>query len=107
VAQGVRPSGDDNGTGCTSNAFLAWTDGSGVGSRYIAPGKPQQNGYNESVNGRLRDELLKKTLSRSLPPTNTKAQSTQDSHYGWMRNGGHVNGERHERLKAVVMLAVR
>jgi transposase InsO family protein len=35
--------------------------------RYIAPGKPQQNGFNESFNGRLRDELLNETLFRCLP----------------------------------------
>jgi putative transposase len=57
----------DNGTEYTSNAILAWTDDSGVGWHYIAPGKPQQNGYNESFNGRLRDELLNETLFRSLP----------------------------------------
>jgi Integrase core domain len=34
---------------------------------YIAPGKPQQNGFIESFNGRLRDELLNETLFRSLP----------------------------------------
>ncbi len=39
----------------------------GVGWHYIAPGKPQQNGFNESFNGRLRDELLNETLFRSLP----------------------------------------
>ena len=48
----------DNGTEYTSNAVLAWADGTGVGWHYIAPGKPQQNGFNESFNGRLRDELL-------------------------------------------------
>ena len=37
-----------------------------VGWHYIAPGKPQQNGYNESFNGRLCDELLNETLFRSL-----------------------------------------
>jgi len=57
----------DNGTEYTSNAILAWADETGVGWRYIAPGKPQQNGYNESFNGRLRDELLNETLFRSLP----------------------------------------
>ena len=36
------------------------------GWHYIAPGKPQQNGFNESFNGRLRDELLNETLFRSL-----------------------------------------
>ncbi len=57
----------DNGTEYTSNAILAWADDAGVGWHYIAPGKPQQNGFNESFNGRLRDELLIETLFRSLP----------------------------------------
>lgn len=51
----------DNGTEYTSNAVLAWADDTGVGWHYIAPGKPQQNGFNESFNGRLRDELLNET----------------------------------------------
>ena len=33
---------------------------------YIAPGKPQQNAFIESFNGRLRDELLNETLFGSL-----------------------------------------
>ena len=49
----------DNGTELTSNAILGWADETGVGWHYIAPGKPQQNGFIESFNGRLRDELLK------------------------------------------------
>jgi putative transposase len=57
----------DNGTEYTSNAILGWADETGVGWHYIAPGKPQQNGYNESFNGKLRDELLYETLFRSLP----------------------------------------
>jgi len=57
----------DNGTEYTSNAILSWADETGVGWHYIAPGKPQQNGHNESFNGRLRDELLNETLFRSLP----------------------------------------
>ena len=57
----------DNGTELTSNAILSWADETGVGWHYIAPGKPQQNGFNESFNGRLRDELLNETLFRSLP----------------------------------------
>lgn len=57
----------DNGTELTSNAILEWADDAGVAWHYIAPGKPQQNGHNESFNGRLRDELLNETLFRSLP----------------------------------------
>ena len=41
----------DNGTELTSNAILGWADRTGVAWHYIAPGKPQQNGYNESFNG--------------------------------------------------------
>jgi putative transposase len=57
----------DNGTELTSNAILSWADATGIGWHYIAPGKPQQNGFIESFNGRLRDELLNETLFRSLP----------------------------------------
>jgi putative transposase len=57
----------DNGTELTSNAILAWADDRQVSWHYIAPGKPQQNGFSESFNGRLRDELLNETLFRSLP----------------------------------------
>jgi putative transposase len=46
---------------------LSWADETGVSWHYIAPGKPQQNGFIESFNGRLRDELLNETLFRSLP----------------------------------------
>ena len=56
----------DNGTELTSNAILTWADDMKIAWHYIAPGKPQQNGYNESFNGRLRDELLNETLFRSL-----------------------------------------
>ncbi|GAA3277317.1 hypothetical protein GCM10020258_60290 [Sphingomonas yabuuchiae] len=48
----------DNGTELTSNAVLAWTGDVGVEWHYIAPGKPTQNGFVESFNGRIRDELL-------------------------------------------------
>ena len=57
----------DNGTELTSNAILGWADETDVGWHYIAPGKPQQNGFIESFNGRLRDELLNETLFCSLP----------------------------------------
>jgi putative transposase len=56
----------DNGTEYTSNAILGWADQTGIGWHYIAPGKPQQNGFIESFNGRLRDELLNETLFHSL-----------------------------------------
>lgn len=56
----------DNGTEFTSMAILRWSQETQVGWHYIAPGKPTQNAFIESFNGRLRDELLNETLFRSL-----------------------------------------
>ena len=44
----------DNGTELTSNAILKWQEERRVEWHYIAPGKPMQNGFVESFNGRLR-----------------------------------------------------
>ncbi|MBU4197324.1 MAG: IS3 family transposase [Alphaproteobacteria bacterium] len=56
----------DNGTEFTSTAILAWAQDHGVDWHYIAPGKPTQNGFVESFNGRMRDELLNESLFFSL-----------------------------------------
>jgi putative transposase len=52
----------DHGTELTSNAILAWSKDNAVEWHYIAPGKPMQNGYIESFNGRMRDEFLNESL---------------------------------------------
>src|SRR3979490_1346278 len=56
----------DNGTELTGMAILRWSQETSVDWHYIAPGKPQQNAFIESFNGRLRDELLNETLFMSL-----------------------------------------
>ena len=56
----------DNGTELTSNAILTWQQQRGVEWHYIAPGKPMQNGFVESFNGRLRDECLNEHLFANL-----------------------------------------
>jgi putative transposase len=56
----------DNGTEFTSMAMLRWSQQHQVEWHYIAPGKPTQNAFIESFNGRLRDELLNETLFTSL-----------------------------------------
>jgi putative transposase len=56
----------DNGTELTCNAILLWTGEVPVNWHYIDPGKPTQNGFIESFNGRLRDEFLNETLFTSL-----------------------------------------
>ena len=68
IAQRGRPGMivSDNGTELTSNAVLAWCGQMQVEWYYIAPGRPMQNGYVESFNGRMRDELLNETLFLSM-----------------------------------------
>ena len=56
----------DNGTELTSNAVLAWVAEARVEWHYTTPGKPTQNAFVESFNGRMRDELLNETLFMSL-----------------------------------------
>jgi transposase InsO family protein len=56
----------DNGTELTSNAILRWCSEHRIEWHYIAPGKPMQNGFVESFNGRMRDELLNETMFRNL-----------------------------------------
>ena len=48
----------DNGPEFVAAAILHWLDEAGIQTAHIAPGKPWQNGSNESFNGRLRDECL-------------------------------------------------
>ncbi len=48
----------DNGPEFVSRAVLDWLACEGIGSAHIAPGKPWQNGLDESFNGKLRDECL-------------------------------------------------
>ncbi|OOY02675.1 transposase [Thioclava sp. F28-4] len=56
----------DNGTELTSNAILTFATAHRIEWHYIAPGKPMQNGFVESFNGRMRDELLNETMFRNL-----------------------------------------
>jgi transposase InsO family protein len=48
----------DNGPEFTAKAVRNWLGRIGVKTLFIEPGSPWENGYNESFNGKLRDELL-------------------------------------------------
>jgi putative transposase len=52
--------------------MLAWCRDNGVDRHFIAPGKPMQNGFAESFNGRMRDELLNETLFFDLDDARAK-----------------------------------
>ena len=56
----------DNGKEFTGKAMLTWAHRNGVSLRLIDPGKPNQNAYVESFNGRFRDECLNDQWFTSL-----------------------------------------
>ena len=56
----------DNGPEFTSRAFIAWTQQNGIQHLLIEPGRPMQNGYIESFNGKFRDECLNEHWFTSL-----------------------------------------
>jgi putative transposase len=70
----------DNGTEFTSNAVLSWAQEARVTWHFIAPGKPMQNGFCESFNGRMRDELLNETLFLGLDHAREKIAAWVDDY---------------------------
>jgi len=56
----------DNGPEFTAGALRAWLQAVGARTLYIEPGSPWENGYNESFNGKLRDECLNQEIFYSL-----------------------------------------
>jgi transposase InsO family protein len=64
----------DNGPEFIAHAVKTWLETSRIGPLYIEPGSPWQNGYAESFNSRLRDELLAVEIFETL--TQAKALAT-------------------------------
>ena len=70
----------DNGTEFTSMAILKWVQDNGIDWHYIQPGKPTQNAFIESFNGRLRDECLNETLFSSLTDAREALETWRDDY---------------------------
>jgi transposase InsO family protein len=65
----------DNGKEFCCKAMVAWAHEGGVQLRLIEPGKPNQNAYIESFNGRLRDECLNEHWFPSLLHARTEIEN--------------------------------
>ena len=65
----------DNGKEFCGKAMVAWAHERGVQLRLIEPGKPNQNAYIESFNGRLRDECLNEHWFQSLLHARTEIET--------------------------------
>ena len=93
VTMRCRPAtiASDNGTELTSHAMLRWQQQRGVARHYIVLGKPQQNGFIESFNGRFRDKCLNEHLFGSLPAARRIIEAWR-SYYNTTRPQTSLNG---------------
>ena len=74
----------DNGPEGTSRAMFDWSERTGVRLRFIEPGKPVQNAFVESFNGKFRDECLNLHWFRSLRHAREEIGRWRD-HYNTVR----------------------
>jgi putative transposase len=65
----------DNGPEFTSRCFLAWAEQRGIRLIHIQPGKPTQNSFIESFNGRFRDECLNANWFENLADAKRKIEA--------------------------------
>ena len=65
----------DNGPEFRGRALAAWSEERRVRLEFIQPGKPVQNAYTESFNGRLRDECLNANWFTSLSDARRKIET--------------------------------
>ena len=92
----------DNGPELTSIAVLSWSQINRVEWHYIDLGKPQQNAFVESFNGKLRDELLNETLFTSLEHARAVLVAWRDDYntqrphsgLGWLTPSEFANHQR-------------
>jgi putative transposase len=80
----------DNGPEFVSHALLQWIADSGIGTALIDPGKPWQNGTNESFNGRFRDECLSIEWFRSRDEARVVIEAWR-RHYNAVRPHSSLN----------------
>lgn len=73
----------DNGTELTSRVVLQWAQERGIEWHYITPGKPQENGFTESMNGKIRDEFLNEHWFTTLAEAQRLAAE-------WLHDYNHV-----------------
>ncbi|MEN3213914.1 IS3 family transposase [Methylorubrum populi] len=74
----------DNGPEFVAKAVQAWITGVGAKTAYITPGSPWENGYVESFNARLRDELLNGEIFYTLREAQVVIESWR-RHYNTVR----------------------
>ena len=80
----------DNGSEFTANAVRDWLARVDVKTLFITPGSPWENGYNESFNGKLRDELLNLEIFYTLAEAKVLVEQWR-RHYNTVRPHSSLN----------------
>lgn len=73
----------DNGPEFTAKAIRKWLNELGASTLFIEPGSPWENGYVESFNGKMRDELLNREIFYTVKAAQVLIE-------GWRREYNHV-----------------
>lgn len=74
----------DNGTEFTSKAMFFWSKESGINLGFIQPGKPTQNAFVESLNGKFRNECLNRCWFRTMEEARWEIDQWR-THYNTIR----------------------
>ena len=85
----------DNGPEFVARDLRKWLAGTGAKTAYIEPGSPWENGYCESFNGKLRDELLNGEIFYTLKEAQIMIEIWRQ-HYNKVRPHSSL-GYRHQR----------
>ena len=80
----------DNGTEFTSKAMFFWSKETGVLLGFIQPGKPTQNAFVESLNGKFRNECLNRSWFRTMDEARVEIDSWRE-HYNHVRPHSSLN----------------
>lgn len=73
----------DNGSEFSGNEMDRWSHENGVQLHFIRPGKPTENAYIESFNGRLRDECLNANVFYSLEDAKEIIEKWREDYNNW------------------------
>jgi transposase InsO family protein len=90
----------DNGSEFTARAVRKWLERLGVQTLFIEPGSPWENGYNESFNGKLRDELLNREIFTTLLEARVLIEN-------WRREYNHIRPHSSLGYKSPVPVTYR
>ena len=94
----------DNGPEFTSRVLDAWAYEHGIEHHFIRPGKPAENAYAESFNGRLRDELLNQHCFSSLRHARELGEDWRHD-YNYVRPHSSLGGQSPEAFLATAASA--